>query len=346
MLHVLHVDMDAFFAAVELQRHPELAGKPLVVGGRGNPSARGVVSTASYEARKFGIHSAMPLRQAYRLCPQAVFLPVDYAAYAAVSARIKAVLRTFSAVMEDVGIDEAYLELAGSAHAAAEAARAIKRRVHEETGLTCSVGIAPNKLLAKIASDLQKPDGLTVIAEQDIQTRIWPLPARKIPGIGPVTEQRLRQIGIETIGQLAAYPQEALLAKFGPAHGAFLHQAAQGIDERPLVTHREPKSHSREITFQQDISEWQMLARALAALAREVADELRVTGIKGRRVGIKLRFADFETHTREKSLGAATDSAEVIRKAAFACLQRVALAKPVRLLGVRVSELEKGRGQA
>ena len=342
MRRILHIDMDAFFAAVEVLRHPELAGKPLVIGGRGDPKARGVVSTASYEARKFGIHSAMPLRLAYRLCPQAVFLPVDYDEYARVSAQIKAILRAFSPVMEDVGIDEAYLELAGSGRQAEEVAREIKQRVREATGLTCSVGIAPNKLLAKIASDLHKPDGLIVIAEGDIETCIWPLPVRKIPGVGPVTEQHLHRLGIENIGQLAARPPEELVTEFGPAHGAFLHQAAHGIDERPLVTHWEPKSHSREVTFQRDIEDWQMLARTLAELAREVTDELREASVKGRRVGIKLRFADFETHTREKTLDVATDSAEVVRKAAFACLKRIALSKPVRLLGVRVGELEKG----
>ena len=323
MRRILYIDMDAFFPAVEVLRHPELAGKPLVIGGRGDPKARGVVSTASYEARKFGIHSAMPLRLAYRLCPQAVFLPVDYDAYARVSAQIKAILRTFSPAMEDVGIDEAYLELTDSDRQADEVAREIKQRVQEATGLTCSVGIAPNKLLAKIASDLHKPDGLTVIAAGDVKTRIWPLPVRKIPGVGPVTERHLHRLGIETIGQLAARPLEEFAAEFGPAHW-------------------EPKSHSREITFQRDTGDWQTLARTLAELAREVADGLREAGVKSRRVGIKLRFADFETHTREKTLGAATDSAEAIHKTAFACLQRIALNKPVRLLGVRVGELEKG----
>lgn len=342
MRRILHVDMDAFFAAVEALRHPELAGKPLVIGGRGDPTARGVVSTASYEARKFGIHSAMPLRLAYRLCPQAVFLPVDYDAYARVSVQIKAILSTFSSVMEDGGIDEAYLDLSASGRPADEVARAIKLRILEATGLTCSVGIAPNKLLAKIASDLHKPDGLTVIAAGDVERHIWPLPVRKIPGVGPVTERHLHRLGIETIGQLAARPAQELAAEFGPAHGAFLHQAARGVDQRPLVTHWEPKSHSREITFQRDTDDWQTLARTLAELAREVADALREAGVKSRRVGIKLRFADFETHTREKTLGAATDSAEEIRKAAFACLKRIALNKPVRLLGVRVGELEKG----
>lgn len=339
---ICHVDMDAFFAAVEVRRHPELAGKPLVIGGHGDPAARGVVSTASYEARRFGIHSAMPLRTAYQLCPQAVFLPVDYAEYARIAGRIKEVLGGFSPTLEDAGIDEAYLDLSGSDRPSEDIARDIKRVIRQATGLTCSVGIAPNKLLAKIASDLQKPDGLTVITPRDIETRIWPLPARKIPGVGPVTEERLRRMGIDTIGQLAAWPVEELVAAFGPAHGGFLSRAASGMDERPLVSHWEPKSHGREITFQRDIDDWQTIGRLLAGLSNEVARELRQKGIKGRTVGIKVRFADFETHTREKTLAAATDSAEVVRKAAFACLKRLNLRKKVRLLGVRVSELEKG----
>lgn len=334
--------MDAFFAAVEVGRHPELAGKPLVIGGRGDPTARGVVSTASYEARKFGIHSAMPLRTAYHLCPQAVFLPVDYRAYAQVSARIKAILRRFSPALEDVGIDEAYLDVSDAGRPAEEVAREVKRSVREETGLTCSVGVAPNKLLAKIGSDLQKPDGLSIITEQDLEAKIWPLPARKIPGVGPVTEEHLRRMGIETVGQLALRPAAELKAAFGPSHAAWLHQAAWGVDERPLVTHWEPKSRSREITFQRDTGDWQKIARTLAGLSREVSDELKQEGVKGRKIGIKVRFADFETHTREKTLSAATDSAEAVRKAAFECLGRLDLDRKVRLLGVRVGELEKG----
>jgi DNA polymerase-4 len=341
MRRIMHVDMDAFFAAVEQRRHPELIGKPLVIGGRGDPHARGVVSTASYEARRFGIHSAMPLRTAYKLCPDAVFLPVDYREYSRVSARIKSVLREFSAVMEDVGIDEAYLDISDIDAAPEETARAVKRRVMEATGLTCSVGIAPNKLLAKIASDLQKPDGITIIGENDIRSRIWPLPVRKIPGIGPVTERRLKEAGIETVGQLAATPQEVLAQVFGPSHGAYLHEAAHGIDDRPLVTHWEPKSRSRETTFEQDTANWQSIARTLAALAREVAADLREDGYRGRTVGIKVRFADFRTHTREKTLAAPTDAADVIRKAAFECLARLELSRRVRLLGVRVGDLEK-----
>jgi DNA polymerase IV len=344
MRTILHVDMDAFFAAVEELRHPELKGEALVIGGRGNPLARGVVSTASY-ARKFGIHSAMPLRVAYRLCPHAVFLPVDYPEYARVSAKIKETLREFSSLLEDVGIDEAFLDVSASGAPSEGIAAAIKQWIRRETGLTCSIGIACNKLLAKIASDMQKPDGLTIIDEGGITPRIWPLPVRKIPGVGPVTEERLRSIGVDTIGQLAATPLDTLQEMFGSSHGEFLYQASHGIDDRPVVTHWEPKSRSREVTFQRDTADWQELAKTLAALSREVADELKEKGYRGRTVTIKLRFSDFETHTREKTLSEPTGAVDTIRKAAFECLGRVELDRKVRLIGVRVGDLERESGQ-
>ena len=343
MRRILHVDMDAFFAAIEQQRHPELAGKPVIVGGRGDPHARGVVSTASYEARKFGIHSAMPLRTACHLCPEAVFLPVDYAAYSRVSAVIKGILREFSPILEDVGIDEAYLDISGGDKPPEQISREIKHRIKAATGLTCSIGVAPNKLLAKIASDLHKPDGYTEIGAGGVEAVIRPLPVRKIPGVGPVTEEHLHAMGVQTIGQLAVLSPDRLTDTFGHAHGTFLYQAARGIDERPLVTHWEPKSHSREITFQHDTGNWQTIARTLAGLCREVADDLGHDGSRGRTVGIKLRFADFETHTREKTLDLPTDSSDIIRRTAFECLGRIELDRKVRLIGVRVGELEKTR---
>lgn len=331
--------MDAFFAAVEVLRHPALAGKPLVIGGRGDPFARGVVSTASYEARQFGVHSAMPLRMAHERCPQAVFLPVDYREYARVSARIKAILRQFSPQLEDVGIDEAYLDVSRLTDPSSRLARAIKQRILTEIGLTCSIGIAPNKLLAKIASDLEKPDGVTVLTEADVATRIWPLPVRKLQGVGPVTERRLEAIDIHTIGELAATPQARLAALFGPAHGRFLWRSAQGEDDRAIVTHREPKSHSREVTFQTDVGDRQTLLRALAGLSERVAEELRAAGRSGSTVGIKLRFADFETRTRVRTLAVPTHAGTAIFAAARACLDRIDLDRKVRLLGVRVGEL-------
>lgn len=341
MRRILHMDMDAFFAAVEQKRHPELIGKPLVIGGTGDPTERGVVSTASYEARKFGIHSAMPLRTAYKLCPEAVFLPVDYREYSRVSAIIKGILREFSPVMQDVGIDEAFLNISHIDRPAEEIARDIKRRILEETGLTCSVGIAPNKLLAKMASDMRKPDGITVITEKDIENRLFPLHVRKLIGVGPKTEGRLKSMGIKTIGELAALPLESLIESFGNSYGSYLYEAARGMDESPLVTHWEPKSSSRETTFQKDVSDWQAIARTVADLSKEVARDIRHAGYRGKTVTVKIRFSDFETHTRARPLDAAADSAETIRRAAFECLKRFEFKKKVRLIGVRITGLEK-----
>ncbi len=333
--------MDAFFAAVEQKRHPELIGRPVVIGGEGDPNQRGVVSTASYEARKFGVHSAMPLRTAYKLCPQAAFLPVDYSEYSRVSKVIKRVLQEFSAVMEDVGIDEAFLDVSEIDRPSAEIAAGIKKRIREETGLSCSIGIGPNKLIAKIASDMQKPDGLTIISETEIQERLWPLSVRKLWGVGPKTEEHLRSMGIGTIGQLAAVPLETLVETFGNSYGNFLYESSRGMDDSPLVTHWEPKSASRETTFQRDTENWQAIAKNLADLSRDVVEDLKRSGYRGKNVTVKVRFSDFETVTRAKTLQAATDSLETIRRAAFECLGRVELKTKVRLVGVRVGKLER-----
>ena len=341
---ILHLDMDAFFAAVELLRRPELRGKPVVIGGRGDPTRRGVVSTATYEARQFGIRSAMPLRTAHKLCPHAVFLPVDFAEYHRYSEKFKAVMQAISPAMEDRGIDEAFLDISDIDRPSEEIAEEIKWRIRDATGLTCSIGIAPNKLLAKMASELDKPDGLTILGPGDLERRIWPLGVRKLPGVGPKTEARLVALGLPTIGDLAATPVERLVEELGRSHGAFLHEAAHGIDDAPVVTHWEPKSRSRETTFQDDVGDWQRLARTLAALSREVAEELREEGYRGRAIGIKVRFEDFETHTRVKTLPEPTDSDTVIRKAAFECFGRLKLDRRVRLLGVRVGELSRTGG--
>lgn len=333
--------MDAFFAAVEQRRNPELTGKPLVIGGSGDPTKRGVVSTASYEARKFGIHSAMPLKTAHKLCPHAVFLPVDYEEYARVSRRIKGILREFSPIMEDVGIDEAFLDLSQRDRPAEEIAREIKTKIKQETGLTCSIGIAPNKLLAKIASDMQKPDGLTIITEGDREDRIWPLAVRKLWGVGPKTEAYLKEMGIGTIGELASLSRERLIEEFGESHGRYLYEASRGIDESPLVTHWEPKSTSRETTFERDVGNWQIIAKALAGLTRDVANDMKQSGYKGRTVTVKVRFSDFETHTRAKTLEASTNAVNEIRTAVFDCLKRFEMKKKVRLIGVKMGGLEK-----
>lgn len=346
MRRILHLDMDAFFASVEQLRHPELRDKPLVIGGRGDPTKRGVVSTASYEARKYGIHSAMPLRTAYKLCPHAIFLAVDHKEYSRVSAKIKALLRDFSPMIEDVGIDEAFLDITELDRPALEIADDIKRLIKRETRLTCSIGIAPNKLLAKIASDMQKPDGLTIITQADVDKHLWPLPVRKLLGVGPKTEAHLKALGIETIGQLASIPLERLIENFGKSYGHYLFAASRGIDDSPIITHWEPKSSSRETTFQQDITNWQVIARTLADLTKEVVHDIKQHGYKGKTVTIKVRFSDFETHTRARTLQAATDSLEAIRKAAFQCLKRVELKKKVRLVGVRLGKLENVRKES
>jgi DNA polymerase-4 len=341
MRRILHIDMDAFFAAVEQKRHPELAGKPVVVGGSGDPTKRGVVSTASYEARKYGIHSAMPLRTAYRLCPKAVFLPVDYKEYSGISAMVKEVLREFTPLLEDVGIDEAFLDISGLDTGSEEIAERIKRRIKDRVGLTCSIGIAPNKLLAKIASDMKKPDGLTIISEKDVEGIIWPLPARKLPGIGPKTEVYLESVGINTIGDLAAKAREELIERFGQSYGQYLYETSRGIDDSPIVTHWEPKSMSREVTFQTDTDNWQTIARNLAELVAEVAGSLKEDSYLCRTVTIKIRFDDFKTYTRAKTMDGYTDSVEIIRRAAFEALWKVELKRKVRLIGVRVTNLRK-----
>jgi DNA polymerase-4 len=339
MRRILHIDMDAFFSSVEQKRHPELVGKPVVVGGGGDPTKRGVVSTASYEARKFGIHSAMPLRTAYRLCPDAVFLPVDYEEYSSVSEKIKEILREFTPIVEDVGIDEAFLDISSLDKPSDGIAEEIKKRIKDEIDLTSSIGIAPNKLLAKMASDIQKPNGLTIITEEDVARHIWPLPVRKLWGVGPKTEAYLKDMGIKSIGELAALSLERLIEEFGQSYGSYLYEASRGIDESPLVTHWEPRSISRETTFQKDVDNWQVIAKTLAELTKDVVTSMKEEGYQGRTMTVKVRFSDFKTYTRAKTLAESTDSLEEIRRAAFDCLKRVELNKKVRLIGMRIGNL-------
>lgn len=334
--------MDAFFSSIEQKRHPELIGKPVVIGGEGDPTKRGVVSTASYEARKFGIHSAMPLRTAYKLCPNAIFLPVDYEEYSRISKRLKAVLGEFTETIEDVGIDEAFLDISFIDRPAEDIAKQIKKRIEEETDLKCSIGIAPNKLLAKIASDLNKPDGLTILTEEDVEKQIWPLPVRKLWGVGPKTEAYLREkMGIRTIGELAALSSEELIEELGQSYGSYLYEASRGIDESDLETHWEPKSISKETTFQRDIDDWQSIAKNLVELTQDVIVSMKEEGYRGRTLTVKVRFMDFKTYTRAKTLEEFTDSEPQIRRAVFDCLGRFELKKKVRLIGVRISNLKK-----
>ena len=339
---ILHLDMDAFFAAVELLRRPDLKGKPVIIGGRGDPLRRGVVATATYEAREYGVHSGMPFRTAHRLCPQAVYLPTDFAEYARWSKVFKAAMRDVSPVFEDRGIDEAYLDISALPASSESIGHDLKARIFCDTGMTCSIGIAPNKLIAKIASDLEKPDGLTILGEGDVAARIWPLEVRRIPGVGPRAQERLNAMSIRTIGELASAPLVRLARQFGNSMALFMHAAANGRHDRPLVTDREPKSRSRETTFQEDIRDWQAIAVTLARLSARVADDLQARGYVGRTVGIKLRFADFATLTRDRTLAQPTDDSSVIAQAACECARRIQLDRPVRLLGVRVTDLTPG----
>jgi len=352
---IAHLDMDAFYASVELLRHPDLRGQPVVIGGGGRRSedgtyarlrdyvGRGVITTATYEARALGVHSAMGMMKAARLAPDAVLLPVDFPAYRHYSRLFKAAVAELAPCIEDRGIDEIYIDLSDLPQASGELARALKRAVREATGLSCSIGISPNKLLSKIASDLDKPDGITLIGPGDLERRIWPLPVSKVNGIGPKATRRLRDLGIETVGQLARAAPALLQQHFGLGTAQWLLDVAHGIDDRPVVTRSEPKSLSRETTFERDLHvrrDRPLLSRIFLDLCERLAEDLARKGVRGATVGIKLRFDDFQVVTRDLTLEAAVGDAEAIHRAAGQCLKRVPLERRLRLLGVRVSKLE------
>jgi DNA polymerase-4 len=377
---IAHLDMDAFYASVELQRYPELAGLPVVVGGgrRHQPqeivdpetgrasrrfakladyTGRGVATTASYEARTLGVHSAMGLMKAARLAPEAILLPADFEIYRDYSRRFKSAVRAMAPQIEDRGIDEIYIDLtdvAGPGDTPAQAsaddpwerarsvAQSIKAAVRAATGLSCSIGITPNKLLSKIASELDKPDGLTILTATDLAARVWPLPARKINGIGPKTSTRLETLGIRTIGELAQADLAWLVEHFGNSLGAWMHDAANGRDERPVVTYSEPKSISRETTFERDLDakrDRDALSSIFTELCVDLAEDLRSSGYAGKTIGLKLRFSDFRTVTRDQTIAVPTQDALVIRRTAGECLRRVTLDRRIRLLGVRIGAL-------
>ena len=373
---IAHLDMDAFYASVELLRYPELLGRPVVIGGgrRHQPlplgdgshqfatldgyAGRGVATTATYAARDLGVHSGMGLMKAALRAPQAVLLPVDFEQYRLYSRRFKAAVAELAPVIEDRGIDEIYIDLTdqpGAQEAVAHdpyggvraLARDLKNNVKRATGLNCSVGITPNKLLSKIASDLDKPDGLTLLTMDDLAERIWPLPVRRINGIGPKAGAKLAALGIESIAQLAQQPRDNLVAQFGRSYGAWLFDASHGIDERPVVTHSEPVSMSRETTFERDLHakrDKAELGAVFTQLASQVAADLQRKGYVGRTIGIKLRFEDFKTVTRDMTIELPTAEAATIRLAAGLCLKRVDLARRIRLLGVRVGALQRAQG--
>ena len=372
--------MDAFYASVELLRYPELAGMPVVIGGgsRHRPEeaidpmtgqvarrftrlrdyvGRGVATTATYAARALGVNSAMGLMKAARLAPDAILLPTDFDAYRRYSRLFKSAVRAIAPQVEDRGIDEIYIDLTavklpeheGMADDPTEAwwrardvARAIKDSVRAVTGLSCSIAVAPNKLLAKIASELDKPDGLTMLASDDIPLRIWPLAARKINGIGPKTSERLETLGVRTIGDLARADLAWLVEHFGASRGAWMHDAARGRDERAVVTESEPVSISRETTFERDLHakrDRSELSAIFTELCVDLAGDLARKRYLGRTIGIKLRYDNFRIVTRDKTIAAPTQDARVIRQVAGECLKRVPLERRLRLLGVRIGGL-------
>jgi DNA polymerase-4 len=341
---IAHVDMDAFYASVELLRRPDLKDLPVAIGGHGNPDSRGVVTTATYAARKFGIRSGMPLRKAQQLCRDCVFLPVDFESYRHYSRRFKAALAMIEPRIEDRGIDEVYVDLSARIEDSETIGRAMKSAIVAATALTCSVGIAPNKLLAKISSDLDKPDGLTLIGPGDLHARIWPLPADRINGIGPKASARLRALGIDTIGEVAAASPAFLQKHFGTTYGQWLLQVSNGIDDRPVVTESEPKSRSRETTFEEDLHPRRDIAEIrdlIREMAVQVAADLSRGGYAARTIGVKIRYDDFTRVTRDLSLNRCTAGAPDIEQAALVCLERLAMRRPIRLLGVKASNLER-----
>lgn len=331
---VLHVDLDQFIAAVEVLRHPELRGLPLVVGGDGDPTKRGVVSTASYEAREFGVHSGQPLRTAARRCPDAVFLPVDRDAYEAASSAVMSTLRGFGAVVEVLGWDEAFLRFVTDDPEAV--ARDIQHRVRGATGLECSVGIGQNKLQAKLATGFGKPAGVFRITHDTWFDVLGDRPTDALWGIGAKTARRLAEAGLGTVAELAAADPDALAARFGPMTGPWLVRLARGRDSATVVgTPWVPRSRSREVTFQRDLDDWDHVRREVLALAGRVADDVAAEGRPAVRVVVKVRFAPFTTHTHGHPLADPASEPAVLEQAALAALDRFEQRRPVRLLGVR-----------
>ena len=374
MRRIAHLDMDAFYASVELLRYPQLKGLPVVIGGGRRPAdetlrqtyeghtladipvdsfprlatytGRGVITTATYAARQFGVGSALGLMKAAKLCPQAILLPVDFAEYRKYSRLFKDTILEIAPQMEDRGVDEVYIDFSdvpgGQREGGRVQARLIQKAIFDATGLTCSVGVAPNKLLAKMASEFNKPNGISIVFEDDLQSKIWPLACRKINGIGPKADEKLKSHDIETIGQLAARDQQWLMDTFGQKTGAWMHDAAHGRDDRPVVTESEPVSISRETTFDRDlhaVRDKAELGAVFTRLCGQLAADLQRKGYVGKTIGIKLRYDNFKTATRDQTIDAHTADAKTIRHAAGRCLKRVPLERRLRLLGVRIGSL-------
>jgi DNA polymerase IV (archaeal DinB-like DNA polymerase) len=340
---IFHVDMDQFFAAIEEREHPEIRGKPVVVGADPKEgTGRGVVSTSNYEARKYGVKSGIPIARAWRLCPDAVFLPVNYRIYQKVSARIMTILQGYADRFERWGLDEAFLDVTSLVKDFEEAeklAQKIKTDVYVKENLTCSVGVGPNKLVAKIASDFMKPDGLTVVRAEDAKKFLAPLEVRKLLWVGRKTEDRLNMMGIKTIGDLANYDASVLAEKFGVA-GIQLYLSAQGIDNSEVQEHWERKSMSREITFEEDTSDYSLILDTLHAISEDLHQELTASRFTFKTTTVKIRYENFETHTHGKTLPFYTDRQKDIQKSARELMQDYLRPdRKIRLIGVRLSNL-------
>jgi DNA polymerase-4 len=381
---IAHLDMDAFYASVELLRYPQLKGLPVVIGGGrrqedqllerlrvSHPerewdsshlheipldvfprikgyTGRGVITTATYAARQFGVGSAMGIMKAARLCPDAILLPVDFDSYRHYSRVFKGIITEIAPLMENRGVDEVYIDFTdvpgGQREGGRVLARLIQKSIFDATALTCSIGVAPNKLLAKMASEFNKPNGIAIVHEQDLQTLIWPLACRKINGIGPKAETKLAHLGVETIGQLAAQDRFELMAQFGKSYGAWLHDAAWGRDDRVLQTESEPVSISRETTFERDlhaVRDKAELSAIFTRLCEKLQQDLQRKGYVGKTVGIKIKYDNFQTVTRDLTLEDYIQDVTSMRQQAAQCLKRVDLTRKFRLLGVRVGTLMK-----
>lgn len=344
MRSTLHVDMDAFYASVEQLDQPQYKGRPVIVGadpraGRG----RGVVAACSYEARKFGVRSALPISRAWKLCPEGVYVRPRMERYSEVSGQVMEVFRRYTDLVEPLSIDEAFLDITGSVTllgAPEQIAVSIKKEVRQATGLTASVGLAPNKFLAKIASDLKKPDGFVVVEEKDIEQFLAPLPISRLWGVGPKTEQRIREMGYQTIGQVAAASREALIRSLGSL-GEHLYQLSRGKDDRPVVPNWEPKSTSSETTFDEDTNDRELLLSTILDLSDHVAERLRKDGYRARRVTLKLRYSNFSTHTKQSSLDKFVQTGEEIAEVARRLFAKFSLKQKIRLIGVSVGDLHR-----
>lgn len=385
---IAHLDMDAFYASVELLRYPQLKGLPVVIGGGRRSDddllgrmrvlqperewtaddfadipidvfprlnsyvGRGVITTATYAARAFGVGSAMGVMKAAKLCPDAILLPVDFAQYRHYSQTFKSIVREIAPVVEDRGVDEIYIDFTdvpgGQREGGRVLARLIQKTITDNTGLTCSIGVAPNKLLAKMASELNKPNGISILYPEDVQNKIWPLACRKINGIGPKAEAKLQAHGIHCIADLASKDVAWLQQQFGKSYGVWLHEASHGHDDRPVVTESEPVSMSRETTFDKDlhvVNDRTALGEIFTRLCQQVAADLQRKGYVGKTIGIKIRFDNFQSVTRDQTMDHYTANPADIRKIGGLCLKRVDMKRRLRLLGVRVGALVKADSQ-